>query len=219
MSPERFEKLRNTLSRRQLDLTILTDQVHKPHNISAIIRSCDAVGVHRIHTVWNEAGFPTFHLTSGGSRKWVQVKPHPTIGEAVSELKGAGMRVLAAHPCPEAVDFRSIDFTQPSAILMGAELDGVGPEALALADDYIVIPMMGLVRSLNVSVAAAIILFEAARQRREAGFYERRQMGEEEYTRTLFEWAYPELAEYCQRHELPYPRLDEDGELLDEIPH
>ncbi len=219
MNSERFEKLRNTLFRRQLDLTVLTDQVHKPHNISAIIRSCDAVGVHRIHTVWDEKGFPTFHLTSGGSRKWVQVQPHPSIDVAVSELKGAGMRVLAAHPCPAAVDFRSIDFTQPTAILMGSELEGLGAEALRHADQFIVIPMMGLVQSLNVSVAAAIILFEAARQRQAAGFYERQQMAEDEYNKTLFEWAYPELAEYCKRHELIYPRLDEDGELLDEIPH
>ena len=101
---------------------------------------------------------------------------------------------------------------------MGAELHGVSREGLAAAHGHVLIPMMGMVHSLNVSVATALILFEAVRQREAAGLYQGARLDPDEYRRTLFEWAHPRLARHCRQRRAKYPRLDEDGELLDPVP-
>ena len=159
------------LARRQPDLTVCMEQVHKPHNVSAIIRTADAVGVHEVHAVWPGSRMRTMASAAAGSNSWVQVKTHRTIGDAVAHLKGQGMQILATHLSDNAVDFREIDYTRPTCILMGQEKTGITQEALALADQDIIIPMIGMVQSLNVSVASALILYEAQRQRQNAGMY------------------------------------------------
>ncbi len=138
---------------------------------------------------------------------------HPTIAAAAEALRDGGMTILAANPSPAATDYREIDFTRPTAILFGQEKDGLTPEALALADGAISIPMVGFVASLNVSVAAAVVLFEAQRQRAAAGFYERCRLDRGLFDRTLFEWAHPRRAAECRRRGLPYPPLGPAGEI------
>jgi tRNA (guanosine-2'-O-)-methyltransferase len=128
------------------------------------------------------------------------------------------MQVLAAHFHPAAKDFREVDYTQPTAILLGAEKVGVSPEAASRVDGFILIPMVGAVASLNVSVAAALILYEAQRQRAAAGLYEESQLDEPTLQARAFEIGYPRLAEYCRRKKTPYPRLGPEGEILDSIP-
>ena len=214
MTPERFERICRVLNRRQPDLSVLLDNVHKPHNLSAIIRSCDAVGVLQAHGVWpNRKLRPTNH-TSGGSRKWVELKTHRTLSVAVEYLRQEGHQIYAAHLSPTAIDYRDIDYTVPSTIVLGAELNGLSPEGIELADEHIRIPIMGMVHSLNVSVAAAIILFEAQRQRQLAGFYDKSRLDERTYRYTLFEWLHPEVAAYCKNKSLTYPDLDEKGEIV-----
>ncbi len=218
MSEERLKKLRDVLSRRQLDLTVLMDQVHKPHNLAAVVRTCDAVGIGDVHAVWLEKDIPTFHMTSGGSRKWVDIQGHVTIEAGISHLQAQGFKVYAAHFSERAQDFREIDYTQPTALLLGAELDGVSAKAAGLTDGHIMIPMMGMVQSLNVSVANAIILYEAQRQRMAAGLYDEVNLSPEVFEKTLFEWMYPDLAEHCQKKDVPYPALNEHGEIVGEMP-
>lgn len=109
------------LARRQPDLTVCMEQVHKPHNVSAIIRTADAVGVHEVHAVWPGSRMRTMASSAAGSNSWVQVKTHPTISDAVTQLKSQGMQVLATHLSDKAVDFREIDYTRPTCILMGQE--------------------------------------------------------------------------------------------------
>ncbi|MDM7085099.1 tRNA (guanosine(18)-2'-O)-methyltransferase TrmH, partial [Enterobacter hormaechei] len=142
-----------------------------------------------------------------GSNSWVSVKNHHTIGEAVSHLKGRGMQILATNLSAKAVDFREIDYTRPTCILMGQEKTGISREALDLADRDIIIPMIGMVQSLNVSVASALILYEAQRQRQNAGMYERSNsmLPEDEQQRLLFEGGYPVLARVAKQKKLPYP--------------
>lgn len=214
MTPERFAKLKATLERRQPDLTVLTDNVHKSHNVAAILRSSDAVGIHRIHAVAASGAMRGHHMIAGGSRRWVEVSVHPNIDAAIAALKSEHWQLLAADASPGAVDFRSVDYTAKTAIVFGAELTGLSPSALASADRRIAIPMHGLVGSLNVSVAAALILYEAERQRTAAGLYEHSRLAPSEFDRTLFEWAYPEIAARCRRHGKPYPPLDAEGMLL-----
>jgi len=211
MTPERFAKLKAVLDRRQPDLTVLAEDVHKSHNISAILRTCDAVGVTELHAVSPGGEFMRHHMVSGGSRKWIRTRPHGDIADAVSQLHSLSFQVVAAHLSDTASDYRACDFTRPTAVLLGSELLGVSKRAAALADGHLTIPMRGHVQSLNVSVAAAIILYEAARQREAAGLYERCRLDADTYRETLFEWSYPTVARHCRAKGLPYPALDAEG--------
>lgn len=213
MTPERFARLKHALLRRQHDLTVLADGVHKDHNVSAIIRTCDAVGIARIHAVWPDGAIRRHHMVAGGSKRWVELELHANASIACDTFRSAEMQILAAKPSFRAVDFRQIDYTRPTAVILGAELTGPSEEALEHADTAITIPMHGLVESLNVSVAAAIVLFEAERQRALAGFYSRPPPDPTEFDRTLFEWAYPDIARRCRQRDLAYPALADDGAL------
>lgn len=216
MQPDRFHRLQAVLARRQPDLTVLMDQVNKAHNFSAILRSCDAVGVLEAHVVTPEAGVEVHHATSGGTKKWVSVREHPDAASAVRVLKESGFTVLAAHVDPAARDYRQVDFTGPTALVLGAELLGVSAETLGLADGLVSIPITGMVASLNVSVAAALLLYEAFRQREAAGLYDRPRLSDEVTRRTLFEWAYPRVAEIYRNEGRSYPPLGRDGEILED---
>lgn len=213
MSPERYQRIRDVLRMRQTDLTVCMEQVHKPHNLSAVVRSCDAVGIHNIHAVWEEKS----RLRGGtavGSQNWVETHSHDTIEDAIGTLKGQGMQVLVTHLSDTAVDFREIDYTKPTAVILGQEKYGATEQAIALSDQDIVIPMVGMVQSLNVSVAAALVLYEAQRQRQLAGMYETQSLPESVCQRILFEGGYPKLRKVCDRKGLPYPHIDENGHIV-----
>ncbi|WP_413505221.1 tRNA (guanosine(18)-2'-O)-methyltransferase TrmH [Serratia grimesii] len=216
MSPERYARICEMLATRQPDLTVCLEQVHKPHNVSAIIRTADAVGVHQVHAVWPTTRMRTLVSSAAGSNSWVNVKTHRTITDAVTHLKSQGMQILATNLSDRAVDFREVDYTRPTCILLGQEKTGITEEALQLADQDIVIPMIGMVQSLNVSVASALILYEAQRQRQNAGLYrrERSMLNEEEQQRLLFEGGYPVLANVAKRKKLSRPHIDEQGQVI-----
>ncbi|MGK7934500.1 MAG: tRNA (guanosine(18)-2'-O)-methyltransferase TrmH [Xenococcaceae cyanobacterium] len=215
MLPRRYKKLKQVLARRQPDLTVLTEDVHKPHNLSAIMRTCDAVGVFSIHAVNSHIQeVPTYSQVAQGSEKWVDLHTHPDITTAIKQLHQEGCQIYAAHLSQEAVDYRQIDYTQPTAILLGAEKWGVSSEAAKLVDGHIIIPMLGMVESLNVSVAAAVILFEAQRQRLEAGLYDRVRLDRSTYQQTIFEWGYPKIAALHRQRGEAYPLLGEEGEII-----
>lgn len=204
------------LATRQPDLTVCLEQVHKPHNVSAIIRTADAVGVHQVHAVWPTTRMRTLVSSAAGSNSWVNVQTHRTIADAVHHLKGQGMQILATNLSDRAVDFREVDYTRPTCVLLGQEKTGITEEALALADQDIIIPMIGMVQSLNVSVASALILYEAQRQRQNAGLYRREHsmLNEEEQQRLLFEGGYPVLANVAKRKKLPRPHIDQQGQVV-----
>ena len=212
MSPERYQRIRSVLEKRQTDLTVCLENVHKPHNVSAIVRTCDAVGIHQVHTVW-EKKYQIRRGTAMGSQDWVRQTNHDNISDAMHTLKAQNMQVLVTHLSDTAVDFRDIDYTKPTAILFGQEKYGATDEAIAMADQDIVIPMMGMVQSLNVSVAAALVLYEAQRQRTIAGMYERQQLPEEECHALAFKNGYPRLYKLCMRKGLPMPRINDIGEV------
>lgn len=214
MTPERFEKLKQVLSRRQLSLTVLLEEVNKPHNFSAILRSCDAVGVLEAHAVAPRGGLPTYNATSGSAEKWVRVRQHERPLSAIQDLQSRGFQVLATHLSARALDYRDLDYTRPSCVLLGAEKWGVSREAAEASDHNIVIPMLGMVQSLNVSVACATILFEAQRQRLRAGMYAGGSLPRDQFDALLFEWAYPDLAHLHRERGEPYPALAEDGQVV-----
>jgi len=213
----RLEKIKACLEKRQPDLAVLTDYMHKPHNVSAVMRTCDATGVFSLHAVMPEN--ETFRARSGiamGSDKWLEVTVHNRIDRAMQLLKQDGFQIVAVHKSERSGNFREINYCEKTAVLFGAELFGVSEEAASLADAHVSIPMQGMVESYNVSVAAAIVLTEAQRQREIAGMYNQRRLDTETYSRTLFKWYRRQEADFCDQNGLEYPEMDiETGELLD----
>ena len=160
--------MRAVLERRHDDLVVVLENIHDAHNASAILRSCDAFGVGRVALVYTNQVFPEI---SGGVaakvEKWLQIDRYESAEECVSALKSEGVRVFATQLTDDAEDYLSVDFLGPSAIVLGNEHAGCSDEMVALADAALIVPMVGFVQSLNVSVAAAVILSEMARQRRD----------------------------------------------------
>ncbi|NTV01503.1 MAG: tRNA (guanosine(18)-2'-O)-methyltransferase TrmH [Chlorobiaceae bacterium] len=211
IAPERFHKIRRLLEQRQPDLTLVMDNVNKPHNLAAIIRSCDAVGIPEVHAVSYRSSIRTKQHTAAGASRWLRVGLDESVEHIGGQLRSRGMQLLVATYRSDSVDFRSVDYTRPTAIIVGEELKGPSEAALALADRCIYIPMQGMVESLNVSVAAALILFEAQRQRLAAGMYGVNRIQQETFDRLLFEYTYPRLSRMLREKGYTYPPLDENG--------
>ena len=218
--PRRYERLKSVLNKRMSNLTVLIENVEKPHNLSAIIRSCDAVGVLEAYAIFNKEKFLTFNSTAQGSQKWVQINQYKATTEAIKILKNKGFKLYGTNLNPKSIDYRECNFKGPTAFVLGAEKWGISEEASNLMDEHIHIPMRGMVESLNVSVAASALLFEAIRQRQAANVIPEsgEGMSKEIYKKKLFEWAYPEVANWCQNEGKKYPELNEKGEIIDELP-
>ncbi len=214
MSRERFETFKKALRQRQPDMTVLTDKVHKAQNISAILRTAEAAGIGHIHMVRPERGHLVYHNTAGGIGRFTSQTVHDTIEDGCSALREQGFALYAAHWSDRAIDYREADFTRPFALIMGAEKRGLSDYAAREADAHLTIPNMGLVESYNDSVAAAIILQTAMQQRAAAGLYERPIEEDDNYWTILFEWMHPKMVKYCRKHNLPYPEMDEDGDII-----
>ena len=215
MTPERFARLRATLDKRQPDLTVLTDYVHKGRNLSAIVRTADAVGIGDVHCVIGDQDYRAFRGTALGSHRYVQVHRYRELTEPLAQLKGQGFQVLAAHLSTTAIDYHAVDYTKPTALLLGAEKEGISDLASELADVHVTIPMVGMTESFNVSVAAAIILNEARHQRQQAGLYDSQRIAQSDYERLFFEWAHPKIRDFCRANHFDYPPLREDGEIIE----
>ncbi len=218
MTAERVSRLDAVLAMRQPDLTVFAENLHKPRNFSAMVRCCDAVGVNEMHVLPGEDNLRTHWNTSQGAEKWMRIRTHESSKEACEYLKSNNFQLLAAHLSDTAIDYREVDYTQPVALVLGTELFGVSDTTLSYVDQQISIPMMGVTQSLNVSVACSIVLYEAQRQRQAAGIYDESRLDEQTLARQRFEWLHPILTEYCQRHSLKYPALDEQGDLAEPMP-
>ena len=213
--PRRFRKIKHVLNRRIKNLTVLIESVNKPHNLSAILRTCDAAGVFEANFICNSNKVKTFNSTAQGSQKWVKLKNHSSPAEAVNSLKKSGFKMYGTSLNQNSIDYREIDFTDKTCFVLGAEKWGLSDELISSVDKSIFIPMSGMVQSLNVSVAAAILLFEAIRQREELGLIPKNgeQFNSEEYEKTLFEWSYPELVKSYRERGEKYPLLNDDGDI------
>lgn len=214
MSPERFARINKMLDNRQPDLTLCLDKVHKTNNIAAVIRTADAVGVHQIHAVWPDIEMRVSGNTASGSQQWVKTIKHYHMDDAQQAFRAQNMQVLATTFSETAVDFREIDYTRPTAIILGNERDGVSQEGIAAADQHIIIPMIGMVQSLNVSVASALVMYEAQRQRAAADMYGTRKLDEAYCQKMLFEQGHPIYAKACRRKSIPYPAVDMEGQIV-----
>ncbi len=214
MTPERLERINRMLDKRQPDLTVCMEGLHKSHNLAAVVRTCDAIGISDVHAVWKSDEAEVRGGSAAGSQNWIDVHNYNKTADAITALKAQGMQVLVTNLSDTAVDFCEIDYTKPTAIILGQEKFGTSKIALELADQDIMIPMVGMVQSLNVSVACSVVLYEAQRQRQIAGMYDQPRLSDARRQRTLFEGGHPIFAEACQRKGLPYPKIDEDGQII-----
>ena len=214
MTPDRLDRINTMLDKRQPDLTVCMEGLHKSHNLAAVVRTCDAIGISDVHAVWKSEEAEVRGGSAAGSQNWIDVHNYHKTADAIAALKAQGMQVLVTNLSDTAVNFTEIDYTKPTAIILGQEKFGTSEEALKLADQHIVIPMVGMVQSLNVSVACSVVLYEAQRQRAAAGMYDKARLSNERRQRTLFEGGHPIFAEACQRKGLPYPEIDEAGQIV-----
>ena len=170
---QRRERIKQVLSRRQKGLELILANIHDPHNVSAIYRSCDAFGVAKVHLYYSTHVFPELKKKSSSSaHKWVESVRHGQAAEMIGGLRARGLRIIATGFGPSARPLVDYDLTKPSAIILGNEHAGIDEELLGLVPDQLYIPMQGMVQSLNVSVASSVILYEAWRQRQAAGMYD-----------------------------------------------
>jgi tRNA (guanosine-2'-O-)-methyltransferase len=187
----RVERILNVLAHRQPALTVVLENIHDPHNIGAVLRSCDAVGTLAVHTIYTIEERPTrayARSTSGSASKWIDIFHHESVEACFLHLKSSGFRVLATALADDTQDLYDVDLTVPVAIVFGNEQRGVSDEVLGLADGTIAIPMYGMVESLNISVACAVTIFEAMRQKRDAGHYDTPRLGEEAIAANVDLW-------------------------------
>ena len=218
--PRRYERLKSVLNKRMSNLTVLIENVEKPHNLSAIIRSCDAVGILEAYAIFNKEKYLTFNSTAQGSQKWVQINQYKETTKAIKVLKSKGFKLYGTNLNPTSTDYRECNYKGATAFILGAEKWGISEEAASLVDEHIHIPMRGMVESLNVSVAASALLFEALRQRQVANIIPEsgEGMSQETYKEKIFEWAYPEVSQWCKNEGRKYPELNEKGEIIDDLP-
>ncbi|MAK08787.1 TrmH family RNA methyltransferase [uncultured Prochlorococcus sp.] len=213
--PRRFERIKNVLNCRMKNLTVLVEAVNKPHNLSAILRTCDAAGVFEANFISEKDKVKTFNSTAQGSQKWVKLNNHETTISAVSELKKKGFKLYGTTLNERSTDYRNFDYSENTCFVLGAEKWGLSDQLISKVDESIFIPMSGMVQSLNVSVAASILLFEAIRQRESKSLLPLKGEGlsAEEYEKTLFEWSYPELASIYRKSGNKYPKINQYGEI------
>ncbi len=176
MNASREQKLRQVIRQTQPDLTVVLENIFDPLNISAVLRSCDAVGVREVFVVYTKTyldkrGLVLGKRTSGGTFKWTDVYVFEDLDECMRRVRERYQRVLATLPGEASQSLFALDLTQPAALLFGNEDEGISPEALALCDGFFTIPQAGFSESLNISVACAVTLYEAYRQRAAQGAY------------------------------------------------
>jgi tRNA (guanosine-2'-O-)-methyltransferase len=182
--------MRDVLAKRQKDLTLILANIHDPHNVSAILRSCDAFGVFGVHLYYTTEIYPVLGKKSSASaKKWVETCRHGDAASMAAQLRAGGFQILGTGFDENAIPLHEVDFTRPTAMVLGNEHRGMDQELAGTVDGLVYIPMQGMVQSLNVSVAAAVILYEAMRQRRQAGMFDTPSLPSDELEALVDDWC------------------------------
>ncbi|MCX6300085.1 MAG: RNA methyltransferase [Bacteroidetes bacterium] len=194
MTPERQLKFNAVLENRQANLAVVMENVHDLHNISAVMRTCDAVGIQDIYIINTIiAKHPRFGPKSSSSaEKWLTVHQFDSVSDCVKVLRERYQKIYTTHLSADAVDLYDIDFATSSvALVFGNEHDGVSEEIRNLADGNFIIPQVGMIQSLNISVACAISIYEAFRQKRLSGHYLKASLSTERMEQLTNTWTEP----------------------------
>lgn len=190
VTERRQRKIKNVLNFRQPDLRVIIERIENQHNASAILRTCDAVGVIDVDIILPKSNsFPISPSVTTGAEKWLRLNYYNSTEECFEKLKREGFRIACTYSGRHSLKPWEMDFCQKIAIVFGNEREGVSETALSLSDFKIWIPMLGMVKSLNVSVSAGMILYEALKQRCFKKEYGKSKFSEEEFTQILKLWS------------------------------
>lgn len=190
MTPERYKRLTTVLSKRQPDLTVVLENVFDPHNVSAVMRTCDAVGIQEVyilndrippHKKWG-------YRSSSTAAEWLTIHQFTNAEECFAAVRAKYDKVYASHLAESSHDLYEMDLTQSMALIFGNERFGVSDNIRQYIDGYFLIPQMGIIKSLNISVACAVTLYEAFRQKNNAGHYEKTRLPTETLENLYQEW-------------------------------
>jgi tRNA (guanosine-2'-O-)-methyltransferase len=194
MTPERYTRLTKVLNKRQPDITVVLENVFDPHNISAVMRTCDAIGMqdiyilnHKIapHKKWGEK-------SSSSAVKWLTIHQFTDASECFAALRKNYNKIYTTHLSSDAVSLHDLDLTESVALVFGNEHSGVSEEIIAMADGNFIIPQVGIIKSLNISVACAVSLYEAYRQKNNAGHYKDPKLAPKQLDQLRTEWGFAE---------------------------
>jgi tRNA (guanosine-2'-O-)-methyltransferase len=191
MTKERRERIDAVLAKRQPGLTVVLENVYDPHNVSAVLRSCDAVGIQEVFVLNTRAprlerwGF----RSSGSAYKWLTVHQFDAVADCIAAVRQRYDRILTTHLATDAVDLYEADLTLRTALVFGNEASGVSDELNDGADGNFIIPQVGIIKSLNISVACAVSVYEAYRQKKAAGHYDHPQLTESEAADIATKWG------------------------------
>jgi len=209
MREQRLQKIKDVVSKRQGDLTVVLNNVHDPHNIGAVLRTCDSVGIKEIFVLYDDDIDDNNLLlgkkSAASARKWVDVYLYRDVDKCMQDIKSKYKKILGTHLSSQAVSLYELDLTTPVALVFGNEHSGISERVLPYLDGNFIIPQMGMVQSLNISVSVAVTLYEALRQRSNKGLYDNNT--------TLSAQQKSELeTEYIRRHNEKYK-----GRLMKEV--
>ncbi|QJB35655.1 RNA methyltransferase [Chitinophaga oryzae] len=193
MTPERKERLLTTLNRRQANLTVVLEDVQDPHNVSAVLRTCDAVGIQDVYVISTMAPRRKKwgHRSSSSAAMWLTIHQFDNVEECMAALRAKYDKIFTTHLSTDAISLYDIDFTGSVALVFGNEQMGVSEKIRSLSDGNFIIPQMGIIKSLNISVACAVSIYEAMRQKTLAGHYDKPGLPPDQYNTLLEQWGYP----------------------------
>jgi tRNA (guanosine-2'-O-)-methyltransferase len=187
---KRLKKIEKIASARQFSLRVVLENIHDPHNVSAILRTCDAVGVSQVDLLYTIEKLPKISkVSSASSKKWVERRKFEASEECIETLRKEGFKIYGTMLAEDAENVYDLDLTEKIAIVMGNENRGLSKEMIDACDKHIYIPMRGMIQSLNVSVATAVVLYEAQRQRALKGMYEKSELPENELEDLINDWC------------------------------
>ena len=192
MTPERREKLIKVANLRQNNLTVVLENVFDPHNVSAVLRTCDSVGIQEVYILNTRIGphKKWGFKSSSSANNWMTTHQFTDINLCIDELRNKYSIILTTHLAANSVDLYELDFTGTIALVFGNEHSGVSEEMIARADGNFLIPQQGIIRSLNISVACAVTIYEAYRQKKNSGHYDKPSLPEERRNDLLKEWGF-----------------------------
>ncbi|MGB0430308.1 MAG: TrmH family RNA methyltransferase [Bacteroidia bacterium] len=190
-SPGRVNKVKSVLAHKQPGLTVVLENVHDPHNIMAVLRTCDAVGIYNVHIIESKKRTWDPKIgknSSSGAKKWVFAQTYKNVDDCYAQLRSEDKNIYTTHMAKNSKSLYDLNLTQNVALVFGNEHDGVTAEAVEKADGNFLIPQFGMIQSLNISVACAVSLFEACRQRLASGMYNQASFNDEQYNHLVEEW-------------------------------
>jgi tRNA (guanosine-2'-O-)-methyltransferase len=176
LTEQRLKKITKVVNQRQKYLTVVLENVHDPHNVSAVLRSCDAVGIDKVYLIYNSNKFPKIgRVSSASAKKWVQLARFNNVDECFADLRKDKYKIYSTHMSETGKNksLYEFDLTKKVAIVFGNEHAGVTEEVKQKSDGNLLIPMYGMIQSLNISVSVAVCLYEALRQREVKGMYKK----------------------------------------------